>query len=691
MATQVTKKVIIVDVKGSKQAIADLKALQKHAASTDRNVARMGKTLGNLGFTVKAFIAYRLTAYMARLPSAFIDTADSISLMESRLALANSELDNTAVLMDELFDIAERSRGSIEAVSTLYTRLAVSSKALGASQQEVLDFTELVSDTFILSGASAAEAASGITQISQAMSKGKLDGDEFKSISENNVYFMELLGKATEKTRGELLEMSKTGKITGQVLLGMGNSVDEVRGQVGDMPVTFDQMAVAWGNAVTRMLSDSDTVLGYMQQRFRILRDLANDISTFFDDSKAAEIRKFEDALTNLIERRAKLRQQKNEPKSFLSGIFNEDIKIQNQLDVINNSIDGTLERIRKLKEELDRDKPAGISTDKGDFTPPPVESPFTKWVDGLKKADAELSLFYPKLEKLDELFFNDQISESIYNKELEKLTGNLSEASSGMSELQEAEQQLKDASESVRTPLESLGFELSEIGNIAKEFPQLADRVSELQEKMLKGFSPSKQKDEWIDWGKTAETAVKGVTGAFIDMAISGKNTFADFAESFLINIAKMIAQAAVLKALQGAAGSGGFLGLFPTKAANGAVFDQGKIIPMASGGLITRPTLFPMADGGAVLGGEAGIEAVMPLTRMANGKLGVEASGGGATVVNINNYTNATATVSESTNSAGGKTIDVMIKEQVNAALQGGGLDKNMAKIYGNRRVGY
>jgi len=232
MATTTEKRVIVIDVKGSSKAIKDMRALQKHAASTDKNIARMGKTLGNLGMTVKAFIAYRLTAYIAGIGPAFINAADSMSLMKSRLALVNESSKSTAEIMGELFEVAERSRGSIESISTLYTRLSVSAKSLGASQQEVVDFTELVSDTFLLSGASAGEAASGVTQLSQAMAKGKLDGDEFKSIMENNVYFGELLAKSMGATRGELLELSKAGKITGAELLKLGLSLDDVREMV---------------------------------------------------------------------------------------------------------------------------------------------------------------------------------------------------------------------------------------------------------------------------------------------------------------------------------------------------------------------------------------------------------------------------------------------------------------------------
>ena len=62
----------------------------------------------------------------------------------------------------------------------------------------------------------------------------------------------------------------------------------------------------------------------------------------------------------------------------------------------------------------------------------------------------------------------------------------------------------------------------------------------------------------------------------------------------------------------------------------ANGAPFSQGKVMPFAQGGVVTSATAFPML-GGTGLMGEAGPEAIMPLARGADGKLGVRGNGGG------------------------------------------------------------
>ena len=68
----------------------------------------------------------------------------------------------------------------------------------------------------------------------------------------------------------------------------------------------------------------------------------------------------------------------------------------------------------------------------------------------------------------------------------------------------------------------------------------------------------------------------------------------------------------------------------------ANGNVFSQGRIKPFAQGGVVSGPTTFPMR-GGTGLMGEAGPEAIMPLARGADGRLGVRAQGGGAAHVTI------------------------------------------------------
>lgn len=65
----------------------------------------------------------------------------------------------------------------------------------------------------------------------------------------------------------------------------------------------------------------------------------------------------------------------------------------------------------------------------------------------------------------------------------------------------------------------------------------------------------------------------------------------------------------------------------------AKGAAFMSGRVAAFARGGVVDGPTHFPMR-GGVGLMGEAGPEAIMPLARGADGRLGVRTGGGGGAV---------------------------------------------------------
>ncbi len=141
---------------------------------------------------------------------------------------------------------------------------------------------------------------------------------------------------------------------------------------------------------------------------------------------------------------------------------------------------------------------------------------------------------------------------------------------------------------------------------------------------------------------GKDMATLERGMSGglrkAFDGVVLDGMNLSGalDVLKNSMIRTAYSAAIKPVTDHFGGmlANGVGGLVqGILPF--ADGGSFSQGRVMPFANGGIVSSPTMFPMR-GGTGLMGEAGPEAIMPLARGADGKLGVR-SQGGARAVNV------------------------------------------------------
>jgi phage-related minor tail protein len=127
---------------------------------------------------------------------------------------------------------------------------------------------------------------------------------------------------------------------------------------------------------------------------------------------------------------------------------------------------------------------------------------------------------------------------------------------------------------------------------------------------------------------GKLADSFGVKLVNAFASAIIQGRKL-----SDVLKGLALSLAQTALTSALRPL---GNLIGSV-IGSARGNVFAGGRIQPFASGGIVNSPVLFPMR-GGAGLMGEAGPEAVVPLGRTRDGRLGIRAEGGGGINVTVN-----------------------------------------------------
>ena len=167
------------------------------------------------------------------------------------------------------------------------------------------------------------------------------------------------------------------------------------------------------------------------------------------------------------------------------------------------------------------------------------------------------------------------------------------------------------------------------------------------------------------------ADLVVKGIKGmedALVEFVTKGKLSFRNLANSIIADMARIAIQQAITKPL-----TGWFEGLF--KNANGNAFIDGKVQKYAYGGVVNKPTLFPMANGMGLMG-EAGAEAILPLSRGSDGKLGVKAQGGATNVVVNVDASGSSVEGDEQGGRELGRMISVAIQSELIKQKRPGGL---------------
>ena len=131
-------------------------------------------------------------------------------------------------------------------------------------------------------------------------------------------------------------------------------------------------------------------------------------------------------------------------------------------------------------------------------------------------------------------------------------------------------------------------------------------------------GLETEALKTQMGELDRLAQGLGNRLASAFAGAALQGRS-LQDVLKGLALSLSRM-ALSAALKPLGAAIGSA-----------------MGRVTPFADGGVVNSPVLFPMRGGATGLMGEAGPEAIMPLARGADGKLGLRAGAGAQVTVNI------------------------------------------------------
>ena len=213
--------------------------------------------------------------------------SDSITLGSARLGMVNDGLQTTEELQKKIFAAAERSRGSYNDLAQSVSKLGLTAGDAFRNNDEMIAFSEMMNKSFKVSGASQQEISAATYQLTQAMAAGKLQGDEFRSISENAPMLAQAIADYVGVSRAELKELSREGKITADVIkAAVFSSAEEINAQYEQMPRTFADMTTSIKNTaimefqgVANTISDmlnNEKIIGLMEGIEKVIRIVAN-------------------------------------------------------------------------------------------------------------------------------------------------------------------------------------------------------------------------------------------------------------------------------------------------------------------------------------------------------------------------------------------------------------------------------
>jgi hypothetical protein len=637
----------------AKQSDTSIDALGASFAKLTRNIGEaeagntnIAKALKDLGVTSKDPV------------EGFLQLADAVEKNNDRTAIASQLSQVLGKSYLEVFNVLKNGRGAIEQAikdSENYANAQAKFAPQAAAFKDQID------------GLKQSLAQIGIALLTESGSLQALS-DAAKFATENSYKLTQAIKVLTIALSAFVANKAVVA------LLGLSKGFGLVAASVTAVGVAFKQgMADTMQNSIGRIV-DAQRALDELQPRLDRLKNISQQRELgFFENISLKNLTK------NVKDEVDKIDRERNKLKKILGDMATPDIKkAQDDLDQINAAI-------TKPSTTLPDNSGAAVAL-----------AAFIQKVNEAIQPNKDLTVVlqeqldsFADLDPVMKQYLQNQVDIVKINQQgsdvIEKLTERQKRLKEilGQTEIGQANQQIKQAEKDVLILNEA--FEAGEIS--LKEYLQAQDNLFGKTSENIKetqGFMR--------DLGATFSSA--------FEQAIIDGQKFSQVLAGLANDIQRLITRRFIsdplMKGIDSILGNvAGSLGLDTLFSAKGNAFDQSGVKAFATGGVVSGAT--PFTYGGGKLGvmGEAGPEAILPLSRI-NGDLGVKAQIATPVInVNIHEAAGTKTSVERSTDANGNMSIEVIV-EQVESIMgrniyRGSGLAPTIERRYGlNRAAG-
>ncbi len=613
----------------------DIVADPSKAVSASKTVERSLGQVENRADSLRSAIG-RAFAFVGAVVSVreILSAADAYQNVQNRLRLVTDGTEELASATEQLLGVANRTRSSFQSTAELYTRLSLSARELGRSQEELLQFTESLNQAVILSGASAQEASAGIIQLSQGIASGALRGDELRSVLEQLPAVADVIADHLSVTRGELRKMGEQGRISADIIL---DAFRDARVELGDK---FAKTVPTLSQAFQQFKNEALALVGATDQATGSFQGLAAAIS--FVSEKMKEAREFYSGFAEDL--------RMLEAESALSTVgvqinaVNRELKALESRQVIS---DGALARIEQLRARLAelqgaarvQQKVAPLDFGQSEQSPLNVTSLLTEAFAGLEQGLQQVTTaaedFVQRFDvkgQLDDLAAEADVLRLVRDGHLAaaealSIENQLRQQGLDLTEEERARLQVivetnaalaaqAQAMQNLVGHQQAINAEIAALQQLQASHPELVDeiarRIRELQIAGLEtstslgdGFSRAflKMQQEAENLAAVGEKVTNvfadHLTDALVKFAETGKFSFEDFAQSLLSDLTKIIARLLVVQALSALGGATGIIPPIAGGRADGGTVQPGRSFVVGEEG----PELFVPSRTGTIV----------------------------------------------------------------------------------------
>lgn len=238
----------------AKKAVENFSKTKRTMSDLNVSAQNISKSLNNLA----------LFSYAQALPlREIIQVTDAWTGMGNQLRYATNSTREYKDAQAAVLTIADKSRSSLEGVTSIYAKIAENQELMNISGDQVGRVTETISKSLTLFSRTAQEATSAQLQLGQALGSGRLQGDEYKTLRENASGLVTLLAKTLNVSRAQLDQMATNGELTSdrlaQAFLQMSDDVDSSFAQVQS---TIGQALTVAGKEITKLIGNFSDVTG---------------------------------------------------------------------------------------------------------------------------------------------------------------------------------------------------------------------------------------------------------------------------------------------------------------------------------------------------------------------------------------------------------------------------------------------